>query len=73
MTARLQVLADLDSDAINIARSGVYRLSIAQDLSPERLQILGKHADSYLVNKNIREMITLPSITSSVTAFSDWT
>jgi two-component system CheB/CheR fusion protein len=50
---------DLDSDAINLARSGVYRLNIAQDISPERLQkFFSKQDDSYQVNKKTREMVT---------------
>ena len=59
-TARLQIFAtDLDSDAINIARTGVYRLNIAQDITPQRLQkFFSKLDDSYQVNKNIREMVT---------------
>ncbi len=56
---RVQIFAtDLDSDAINIARSGIYRLNITQDITPQRLnKYFLKQDDSYQVRKEVREMI----------------
>lgn len=56
----LQIFAtDLDSDAINRARSGVYPANIAADVSPERLRrFFIKEDDCYRVGKEIREMVT---------------
>ena len=56
---RVQIFAtDLDSEAIDIARSGIYRLNIARDITPERLaRYFTKLDDSYQVCKEVREMI----------------
>ena len=55
----LQIFAtDIDSDAIEIARKGIYASNIAVDISNERLNrffILEK--ESYRVNTAIREMV----------------
>ncbi|MDR3501260.1 MAG: CheR family methyltransferase [Legionella sp.] len=49
---------DIDEDAIKIARTGVYPLSIKTDISPERLQqFFIKDNDSYKINLEIRKMI----------------
>jgi len=49
---------DLNSDAIDIARRGAYRTNISDDVTPERLKKFFTEKDeSYLVNKNIREML----------------
>ncbi|MCX9157221.1 PAS domain-containing protein [Niveibacterium sp. 24ML] len=55
----LQIYAtDLDPDAIETARRGVYPASIAADVSPERL---ARHfvveGDGYRIRKDIREMV----------------
>jgi len=57
---RLQIFAtDLDRDAIDKARQGVYPANIAADVSPERLErFFIKDGTSYRVGKEIREMIT---------------
>ncbi|WP_246545768.1 chemotaxis protein CheB [Pelotalea chapellei] len=56
----LQIFAtDLDSDAINKARQGVYPENIVADVSPERLQrFFIKDQNEYRVGKEIREMVT---------------
>ena len=56
----LQIFAtDLDPDAIDKARQGVYPENIAADLSPERLQrFFIKEQNEYRVAKEIREMVT---------------
>jgi two-component system CheB/CheR fusion protein len=56
----LQIFAtDLDSDAIEKARKGLYSASIAADISPERLQLFFKKEENqYHVCREIREMIT---------------
>jgi len=56
---KVQIFAtDLDSDVINIARSGIYSEVIAQIVSAERLQRFFYQADSgYRVKKDIRDMI----------------
>ena len=56
---RVQLYAtDLDDDAINIARNGLYTLNIAQDVSPERLRrIFTKEDAGYRVKQVIREMV----------------
>jgi two-component system CheB/CheR fusion protein len=55
----VQIFAtDLDPDAINRARAGVYPASIAADISPERLKrffIESEHG--YTVSKSIRETV----------------
>ncbi|MGE5472377.1 MAG: chemotaxis protein CheB [Bacteroidota bacterium] len=49
---------DLDEEAINIARAGIYPPNIAQDVSPERLRrFFVKEGDGYRVKKDIREMV----------------
>ncbi len=55
----VQIFAtDIDPDAIKIARSGLYPLSIATDLTPVRLnQFFTKKDHHYRVNKSIREMV----------------
>ncbi len=55
----LQVFAtDLDREAIDRARRGVYPASIAADVSPERLRrFFVQEEGSYRVNKDIREMV----------------
>lgn len=57
----LQIFAtDLDEDALEAARSGVYLEGIAADVSPERLERfftrMGESA--YQVNKQLREVVT---------------
>jgi two-component system CheB/CheR fusion protein len=56
----LQIFAtDLDRDAIDKARQGVYPANIAADVSPERLKRFFVKEDShYRVGKEIREMVT---------------
>ncbi|MDD5287360.1 MAG: chemotaxis protein CheB [Desulfuromonadaceae bacterium] len=56
----LQIFAtDLDSDAIDRARQGIYPANIAADVSPERLRrYFVKEDDHYKVGKEIREMVT---------------
>ena len=55
----LQIYAtDLDKDAIDKARQGLFPESIAADLSPSRLtQFFSKEGSSYRVNKRIRSMV----------------
>ncbi len=55
----LQVFAtDLDRDAIDRARQGVYPANIAADVSPERLsRFFTEEHGNYRVNKEIREMV----------------
>ena len=49
---------DINSDAIEIARKGVFSLNIETDVSPERLaRYFTKKESSYLVNSSVREMI----------------
>ncbi len=56
----LQIFAtDLDHDAIDRARSGLYPANIASDVSPERLRrFFIKEDDRYRIGKEIREMVT---------------
>ncbi|MDO9237037.1 MAG: chemotaxis protein CheB [Aquabacterium sp.] len=56
---RFQIYStDLDDDAIATARRGLYPLSIAQDVSPERLSRYFIHEGAgYRINKEIREMV----------------
>lgn len=56
----LQIFAtDLDRDAIDKARQGVYLPTIAAVVSPERLKrYFIKEGDRYRVGKEIREMVT---------------
>jgi len=54
---RLQVFAtDLDDNAIAIARRGIYPLTIAQNMSPDRLErFFIRQEDGYQVRPEIRE------------------
>ncbi|MBS1533310.1 MAG: PAS domain-containing protein [Bacteroidetes bacterium] len=56
---KVQIFAtDLDADAIEQARQGIYLDNIAADVSPERLErFFTKKDDHYLVKKELREMI----------------
>ena len=56
----LQIFAtDLDRDAIDKARQGVYPANITADVSPERLRrFFIKEENGYRVNKEIRESVT---------------
>ena len=56
---RIQIFGtDIDEDAINTARSGIYPDSIATDMSPERLQrFFIKEDNVYRVKNDIRETI----------------
>ena len=56
---KVQIFAtDVDKDAIEIARAGVYPDIIADDVSQERLQrFFRKNPDTYMINKEIREMV----------------
>jgi two-component system CheB/CheR fusion protein len=56
----LQIFAtDLDPDAIDKARQGLYPVNIAADVSPERLhRYFVKDENGYRVGKEIREMVT---------------
>lgn len=56
----LQIFAtDLDQDAIDKARRGIYPATIAANLSPERLQrFFVPEGSGYRVCKEIREMVT---------------
>ena len=57
----LQVFAtDIDSQAIAVARAGIYPASIVTDISPERLArffTIEPHGGSYRINKSIRDMV----------------
>ncbi|WP_051957986.1 chemotaxis protein CheB [Desulfobacter vibrioformis] len=55
----IQIFAtDLDEDAINAARSGLYPVSIASDVHPERIKRFFTREDSFFrVKKAIREML----------------
>lgn len=56
---KVQIFAtDIDGDAIDFARAGLYPDSIGADVSPERLRAFFKKSDStYQVVKPLREMI----------------
>jgi two-component system CheB/CheR fusion protein len=56
----LQIFAtDLDQDAIDKARRGIYLSNIAADVSPERLQrFFVKEESGYRIRKEIRDMVT---------------
>lgn len=56
----LQIFAtDLDQDAIDKARQGLYPASIAADVSPERLKrFFVREDEHYRISKEIREMVT---------------
>ena len=55
----VQIFAtDIDSDAVEVARSGLYPSSIAADVSRDRLKrFFTKEDASYRINKNIRETL----------------
>lgn len=55
----LQIFAtDLDHEAIEVARRGIYPVNIASDVSPERLnRYFVKTEDGYRVSNEIREMV----------------
>jgi two-component system CheB/CheR fusion protein len=55
----LQIFAtDLDIDAIEIARKGIFKINIASDVSPDRLSRFFINTDGeYRVNAEIREMV----------------
>lgn len=55
----LQIFAtDINSDAIKIARSGVFSSNIVADVSSERItKFFTKKEDKYWVNSSIREML----------------
>ncbi|MBB6107595.1 CheR family methyltransferase [Mucilaginibacter lappiensis] len=57
--SRIQIYAtDLDADALDIARAGVYHSNIAADVSPERIErFFVKKEEQYSVKKELREMI----------------
>jgi len=61
LSFRVQVFAtDIDSQAIAIARTGVYPASIAADVSPERLRRFFSpepDGDFYRIHKNIRDLL----------------
>ena len=59
----LQIFAtDLDRDAINNARQGIFPANITADVSPERLsRFFAKEDRGYRVRKEIREMVTFAS------------
>jgi two-component system CheB/CheR fusion protein len=57
---RVQIFAtDVDEDALEAARQGVYPESIAADVSPERLARYFTRIDesSYQINKQVRELL----------------
>ncbi|GAC1310700.1 MAG: chemotaxis protein CheB [Mucilaginibacter sp.] len=56
---KIQIYAtDLDAEALNTARAGVYHGNIAADVSPERInRFFTKTEDQFLVKKELREMI----------------
>jgi len=58
-SVNVQIFAtDIDKDAIEVARAGVYPMSISADITAERLQRFFLRKDNfYYVKKSIREMI----------------
>ena len=56
---KVQIFAtDLDADAIEHARAGVYHTNIVADVSPERIERFFTYVDaSYVIKKELREMI----------------
>jgi len=58
-TIKVQIFAtDIDKDAVDRARQGLYLPTIATDVSPERLQrFFAKDEYGYRVSKVIREMV----------------
>ena len=59
----LQIFAtDLDSEAIEIARKGVFNSNIVADVSPERINHFFTRDDKgFRINTNIREMVVFAS------------
>lgn len=59
----IQVFAtDIDSDAIEIARKGVFGANIVSDVSPARIkQFFTKEGDNYRINTTIRELVVFAS------------
>ncbi len=59
LETKVQLFAtDIDEDAIELARAGLYPESISVDVSPERLKrFFVKEGKAYRISKNIREMI----------------
>ncbi len=60
LSVKLQLFAsDIDADAIEVARLGIYPASIAGDVSPDRLRkffvMLDEH--HYQINKELRELV----------------
>ena len=57
----IQIFAtDVDAEAVNFARRGIYPASIAQHLSPQRLDRFFTRVDhSYEIRKEIREMVVI--------------
>jgi len=55
----VQIFAtDLDSDAIDLARAGLYPLGIANDVAPKRLKrFFVREDDVFRVTKDLREMV----------------
>ncbi|MBN2010138.1 PAS domain-containing protein [candidate division KSB1 bacterium] len=55
----VQIFAtDIDDDAINTARAGIYPEAVAADVSPERLsRFFIKEDDVYKIKKQVREMV----------------
>jgi len=58
-SCKIQIFAtDLDSDAIEQARSGIYPGSISADVSPERLKrYFTREDNSYRISSKIRELV----------------
>jgi two-component system CheB/CheR fusion protein len=56
---KIQVFAtDIDREAIETARAGIYPDGIAADVSPDRLSLFFfQHDSTYRVNKSIRDML----------------
>jgi len=49
---------DIDEEAVNIARAGLYPASISADISPDRLKkFFIKEDEQYQIKKTIREMV----------------
>ena len=53
---------DIDTDALSVARAGIYPADIAVDITAERLKhFFIKQENSYQVKKNLREMVVFAS------------
>ena len=59
ITPNLQIFAtDIDEDALNIARNGVYPENIAASISEKRLRrFFIKEDQKYMINKDLRELV----------------